>query len=140
MLSLAHGLQGRAYHQSVGLNRRGSRVRQSGAAPRLVADLSSVTVRRDFLDCDPHQIHNPATTRLRNSNTTPADKMADQVKQTRNAINAKKQAVQGQERERVEWGDQVSTRIVPLAYAIARPKMNCIPRICQTHDVARSTG
>jgi hypothetical protein len=42
--------------------------------------------------------------------------MADQIKQTRNAINAKKQAVQGQERERVEWADQVSTRSLPPAH------------------------
>jgi hypothetical protein len=86
--------------------------RRQGWSLPLRASPSVATSSTATLD----QINNPATTQLRNSNTTPTDTMADQIKQTRNAINAKKQAVQGQERERVEWADQVSTRSLPPAH------------------------
>jgi hypothetical protein len=76
---------------------------------------SGVTVRRDFLNTDPEHI-NPATIQQHtDSNSTSADKMADQIKR-RNAINAKKQEIQRKEHERAEWADQVScTDYIPRA-------------------------
>jgi hypothetical protein len=53
--------------------------------------------------------------------------MADHIKQTRNAINAKKQEIQSKEHERAEWADQVSyiystvARVIPLLDSLVYP-------------------
>jgi hypothetical protein len=82
--------------------------RSNGGAPRLVPAFSSVTARRDFLNRRALD-NNPATTQHhRESQPHPTDKMSDHTKQTRNAMNAKKQEIQNQEQQRAEWADQVS--------------------------------
>ena len=50
----------------------------------------------------PH--HNTTPTRL----TRPHDNMADQIKQTKNAINAKRQAIAEEEGLRAGWAESVS--------------------------------
>jgi survival-of-motor-neuron-related-splicing factor 30 len=90
----------------VGLRAGENKGSGSGAMPRPVPASPGVTFDATFSTPHGHLDTSPALTAtatpLRNLN------MADHIKQTKNAINAKKQEIAQEEAQRAEWADQLA--------------------------------
>ena len=86
-----------------------------GAAPRPVLVFgASVTVCRDFIDRNSDRGRSLSTTTTSVTTHKHPPKMADNTKQIKNAINAKRQEIAQEEAQRAEWADSVGSRTTKI--------------------------